>query len=80
MVLHLLPRRLMAIGIAAGLIEVIAAALVGAWFYKECQQLRRALLREDTHSARGRVHGRKISGRILGDRGECARCRNGDYL
>jgi len=25
----------MAIGIAAGLIEVIAAALVGAWLYKE---------------------------------------------
>ena len=35
MVLHILPRRLMAIGIAAGLIEVIAAALVGAWLYKE---------------------------------------------
>jgi hypothetical protein len=35
MVLHILPRRLMAIGIAAGLVEVIAAALVGAWLYKE---------------------------------------------
>jgi MFS family permease len=35
MVLHILPRRLMAIGIAAGLIEVIVAALVGAWLYKE---------------------------------------------
>jgi hypothetical protein len=35
MVLDLLPRRLMGIGIAAGLIEVIAAALVGAWLYKE---------------------------------------------
>ncbi len=35
MVLHLLPRRLMAMGIAAGLIEVIVAALVGAWLYKE---------------------------------------------
>jgi hypothetical protein len=35
MVLHTLPRRLMAVGIAAGLIEVIAAALAGAWLYKE---------------------------------------------
>lgn len=35
MVLHILPRRLMAIGIGAGLIEVIVAALVGAWLYKE---------------------------------------------
>ena len=23
---------------------------------------------------------KKISGRILGDRGECARCRNGDLI
>ena len=35
MVLHILPRRLMAIGIAAGLIEVIVASLMGAWLYKE---------------------------------------------
>lgn len=35
MVLHILPRRLMAIGIAVGLIEMVVAALVGAWLYKE---------------------------------------------
>src|SRR5579864_388568 len=35
MVLHILPRHLMAYGIAAGLIEVIVAALVGGWIYKE---------------------------------------------
>ena len=35
MVLHILPRHLMAYGIAAGLIEVIVAALVGGWLYKE---------------------------------------------
>jgi len=35
MVLHILPRHLMAIGIAAGLIEMIVAALMGAWLYKE---------------------------------------------
>jgi MFS family permease len=35
MVMHLAPRRLMAIGIAVGLVEVVAAALVGASVYKE---------------------------------------------
>ena len=35
MVLHILPRRLMAIGIAAGLVEMLVAALLGAWLYKE---------------------------------------------
>ncbi|MBI3645305.1 MAG: hypothetical protein HY233_05015 [Acidobacteriales bacterium] len=35
LVTHILPRRLMAIGIAVGLIEVIVAALAGAWFYRE---------------------------------------------
>jgi hypothetical protein len=35
MVLHLVPRRLMAIGIAVALVEVIAAAILGAAVYKE---------------------------------------------
>jgi hypothetical protein len=35
MALHILPRRLMAIGITVGLIEMLVAALVGAWLYKE---------------------------------------------
>ena len=35
MVMHLFPRRLMAIGIAVGLVELIVAAVVGAAVYKE---------------------------------------------
>jgi hypothetical protein len=35
MVLHILPRRLMAIGIVVGLGEVLVGALAGAWLYKE---------------------------------------------
>jgi MFS family permease len=34
-VLHILPGRLMAIGIVVGLVEVSLAALAGAWLYKE---------------------------------------------
>ena len=33
--LHLFPRRLMAIGLAVGLVEVIAGTLAGAWLYRE---------------------------------------------
>ena len=33
--LHLFPRRLMVIGLAVGLVEVIAATLAGAWLYRE---------------------------------------------
>ena len=33
--LHLFPRRLMAIGLVAGLVEVIAGTLAGAWLYRE---------------------------------------------
>ena len=33
--LHLFPRHLMAIGLAVGLIEVIAGTLAGAWLYRE---------------------------------------------
>jgi hypothetical protein len=33
--LHLLPRRIMAIGLAVGLVEVIVGTLVGAWLYRE---------------------------------------------
>lgn len=35
MVLHILPRRLMAIGILVGLVEVVVGAVVGAWLYTE---------------------------------------------
>lgn len=35
MVLHILPRRLMATGILVGLGEIIVGALAGAWLYKE---------------------------------------------
>ena len=33
--LDLFPRRLMAIGLAVGLVEVIAGTLAGAWLYRE---------------------------------------------
>ncbi len=33
--LHLFPRRLMAIGLAVGLVEVVAGTLAGAWLYRE---------------------------------------------
>ena len=33
--LHLFPRRLMAVGLAVGLVEVIAGTLAGAWLYRE---------------------------------------------
>src|SRR6266568_853912 len=33
--LHLFPRRLMAIGLAVGLVEVLAGTLAGAWLYRE---------------------------------------------
>ena len=33
--LHLFPRRLMAIGLAVGLVEAFAATLAGAWLYRE---------------------------------------------
>ncbi len=32
---HLFPRRLMAIGLAVGLIEALVGTLVGAWLYRE---------------------------------------------
>jgi|SRR5438094_6880745 len=33
--LHLFPRRLMAVGLAVGLVEVIVGTLAGAWLYRE---------------------------------------------
>jgi hypothetical protein len=33
--LHLFPRRLMAIGLAVGLVEVIIGTIAGAWLYRE---------------------------------------------
>jgi hypothetical protein len=33
--LHLFPRRIMAAGLAVGLVEVIVGTLVGAWLYRE---------------------------------------------
>src|SRR5713101_9285845 len=33
--LHLFPRRLMAIGLAVGIVEVLAGTLAGAWLYRE---------------------------------------------
>ena len=33
--LHIFPRHLMAIGLAVGLVEVIAGTLAGAWLYRE---------------------------------------------
>ena len=33
--LHLFPRHIMAIGLAVGLVEVIAGTLAGAWLYRE---------------------------------------------
>lgn len=35
MITHVMPRRLMAIAIAVGLVEVIVATLAGAYFYRE---------------------------------------------
>ncbi|MGD0201356.1 MAG: hypothetical protein ABSD27_11460 [Bryobacteraceae bacterium] len=35
MVLHLFPRRLMAIGVLVGLVEAVLGAVAGAWLYKE---------------------------------------------
>ena len=34
---HVLPRRLLAISIAVGLVEIIVATLAGAYFYRESQ-------------------------------------------
>jgi len=33
--LHLFPRRLMAIGLAVGIVEVLVGTLAGAWLYRE---------------------------------------------
>ncbi len=33
--LHLFPRRLMAIGLAVGLVEVLVGTVAGAWLYRE---------------------------------------------
>jgi len=33
--LNLFPRRILAIGLTVGLVEVLLATLVGAWLYKE---------------------------------------------
>jgi hypothetical protein len=33
--LHLFPRRLMAVGLAVGLVEVIVGTVAGAWLYRE---------------------------------------------
>ena len=33
--LHLFPRRLMAIGLAVGLVELLVGTLAGAWLYRE---------------------------------------------
>jgi hypothetical protein len=33
--LHLFPRRLMAVGLAVGLVEVVIGTLVGGWLYRE---------------------------------------------
>jgi hypothetical protein len=33
--LNLFPRRILAIGLGVGLVEVLVATLVGAWFYRE---------------------------------------------
>ena len=33
--LHLFPRRLMAVGLAVGLVEAIVGTLAGAWLYRE---------------------------------------------
>jgi uncharacterized membrane protein YoaK (UPF0700 family) len=35
MVLHIFPRRLMAIGVVVGLVESVLGAVAGAWLYKE---------------------------------------------
>jgi uncharacterized membrane protein len=34
-VLHIFPRRLMAIGVLVGLVEAVLGAVAGAWLYKE---------------------------------------------
>jgi hypothetical protein len=33
--MHMFPRRLLAYGLAAGLVEVVAGTVLGAWLYKE---------------------------------------------
>jgi len=35
MILHIFPRRLMAIGVVVGLVELVLGAVAGAWLYKE---------------------------------------------
>lgn len=35
--MHLFPRRLMAYGLAVGLVEVVAGTVLGAWLYKEAR-------------------------------------------
>jgi MFS family permease len=35
--LHLFRYRLIAIGVVAGLVEIVIGTIVGAWFYKERQ-------------------------------------------
>lgn len=35
MILHIFPRRLMAIGAVVGLVELVLGAVAGAWLYKE---------------------------------------------
>src|SRR5712692_2514040 len=41
--LHLFPRRLMAIGLAVGLVEVIIGTLVGGWLYREETSIARTI-------------------------------------
>ncbi len=36
--MHLFPGRLLAIGVAVGIIEVVLATLLGAWIYKEREE------------------------------------------
>lgn len=38
--LHLFRYRLIAIGVVVGLVEIVIGTIVGAWFYKERQDLR----------------------------------------
>jgi len=40
--LHLFRYRLIAIGVVVGLVEIVIGTIVGAWFYKERQDLREA--------------------------------------
>ena len=41
--LHLFPRRLMAIGLAVGLVEVIIGTIAGAWLYREETSIARTI-------------------------------------